>query len=353
MPDNDAKNPFSVSFGRLPAELIMRPEEYDKIITTFTGLPVTDQIYIITGLRGSGKTVLFTSVIKELKSREDWIVIQLNTYDDMSEAFYSELYYALKAYGVSVTAEFGIPEIARVSLTSNAPRRTTSSLIRELLKSAEKRQKNVLVAVDDISKSSEIKRFLKTFQGLISEDLPLYFLGTGTTENIDELQNAKDLTFLYRAPRITLKPLDMADIADRYQKTFDLEAAEAAAMSKLTKGYAFAFQALGYIYWDQMPVKELASVLPDYDRILTRAAYSKMWSELSGKDKEVCRAIAAADDDKVSSIRKIASMSPSLFSTYRMRLSEKGLIDTSAYGRITFTVPRFCEFVRDRSLLYD
>lgn len=52
---------------------------------TFTEMPVTDQIYIISGLRGTGKTVLFSSLIKDFRQMDDWIVIQLKTYDDMPE----------------------------------------------------------------------------------------------------------------------------------------------------------------------------------------------------------------------------------------------------------------------------
>lgn len=349
----EKKNPFTLSFGRPPIEYISRPDAYERIINTFTELPVTDQIFIIYGLRGTGKTVLFSTVLKTLRAMEDWIVIQLNTYDDMSESLYSELYYALKKHNVQISAEIGLPNIAKVSLSSGAPKRTVQSRIHSLLELADESGKKVLAAVDDISKNTEMKRFSKVFQAMIGDELPLYFLGTGIPENIDALQNVRDLTFLYRAPRILLKPLDLSEIAYRYQDTLEVSTAESISMAKITKGYSFAFQALGYIYWKKRPVKDIQDLMPEFDRILTSASYSKMWTELSALDRDVCRAIAATDSRKVKDIRETASMDSNLFNAYRIRLKERGMIDTDTYGEVSFTLPRFAEFVNERAVLYE
>lgn len=45
------KNPFTVSFGRPPVEYVSRAQNHDRVMNTFTEMPVTDQIYIISGLR--------------------------------------------------------------------------------------------------------------------------------------------------------------------------------------------------------------------------------------------------------------------------------------------------------------
>lgn len=354
MADGKKKNPFTISFGRPPVEYINRKSEYDRIFNTFTEKPVTDQIFIITGVRGSGKTVLFSSVLKALRSKNDWIIIQLNTYDDMVEAFYSELYYAMKSHRVKLSAEFNVPHAGiTVSVNSDAPERTVKSKIEELLRLAEGHRKNILVAVDEVSKSTEMKRFAKVFQEMIGNELPLFFLGTGIFENIEELQNVPDLTFLYRAPRIILEPLDLTEIAFRYEGTLGVSAEEANSLAKLTKGYSFAFQALGHTYWEHMPVQTLSELLPDYDRLLTTASYSKLWKEMSDLDRTVCRAIAEQDGGKVKDIRESLSMKSNLFNAYRMRLKERGIIDTNVYGRISFSLPRFAEFVTTRAALYD
>lgn len=347
------KNPFTISFGRLPAEYIARSEQVEKVITTFTQPPVTDQIFVITGIRGTGKTVLFSDITNRLNQMDDWIVIHLSTDGDMIESFYSDLFHSQKLHHFLIQAGISIPGTGiRVSVTADEPAKTDKFKIEELLRLSQKHGKNVLVAVDEVSKTSGMQKFAKLFQEMIGKNLPLYFLGTGIFENIEELQNVKDLTFLYRAPRIVLGPLDPVDITEMYQKIFDIPVLQAASMAKLTKGYCFAFQALGYSYWEQMPVKDIATVLPQYDNLLSRASYSKLWKEMSEGDRRVCRAIAVKEGDKVKEIRDEIHMDSGLFNVYRRRLKEKGLIDTNTYGKLSFTLPRFAEFVNTRADLY-
>ena len=60
-------NPFSLSFGKIPPENIERPAQTQEIVDAFTSEPINQQIAMITGVRGSGKTVLMTDIIRKLK----------------------------------------------------------------------------------------------------------------------------------------------------------------------------------------------------------------------------------------------------------------------------------------------
>lgn len=60
------------------------------------------------------------------------------------------------------------------------------------------------------------------------------------------LQNEETLTFLYRAPKIHLTPLSIGTVADNYSRTMQRPKETALEMARLTKGYPFAFQVLGY-----------------------------------------------------------------------------------------------------------
>ena len=55
-------------------------------------------------------------------------------------------------------------------------------------------------------------------------------------------------------------------------------------------------------------------------------------------------------EEKVKEIREKLDMNSGLFSVYRDRLKRKGVIDTSEYGKITLTLPRFEEFVKTRQM---
>lgn len=62
---------------------------------------------------------------------------------------------------------------------------------------------------------------------------------TGLYENIEELQNEKNLTFLYRTPKIRLTSLNINAIVKNYKTNFNLNDAQALKMTKLAKGVFF------------------------------------------------------------------------------------------------------------------
>ncbi len=118
----------------------------------------------------------------------------------------------------------------------------------------------------------------------------------------------------------------------------------------LTKGYPFAFQVLGYLYWENRDDHTIEDILPEYDQCLDEYVYSKIWSELSELDKKILLEISVSGEEKVKEIREKLDMNSGLFSVYRDRLKRKGVIDTSEYGKITLTLPRFEEFVKTRQM---
>lgn len=85
-------NPFTLTFGKKPSNYISRPSDSSLVIDSFTSDIASEQVYIITGIRGSGKTVLMTSIVKELANNDDFIIVDLNSEKDLLEGFASELY---------------------------------------------------------------------------------------------------------------------------------------------------------------------------------------------------------------------------------------------------------------------
>ena len=76
-------NPFTLSFGKKPLQYISRLTETNQILESFCAEIPSNQIYMITGVRGSGKTVMMTNIASELRKREDWIVVELNPTRDL------------------------------------------------------------------------------------------------------------------------------------------------------------------------------------------------------------------------------------------------------------------------------
>ncbi len=72
------QNPFSLSFGSKPYICIERNAVKNEIIQKITAENPISRSFVITGVRGSGKTVMLTSIIKYFEDKDDWLVIDLN-----------------------------------------------------------------------------------------------------------------------------------------------------------------------------------------------------------------------------------------------------------------------------------
>lgn len=166
-----------------------------------------------------------------------------------------------------------------------------------------------------------------------------------TNTNIYDLQNEKSITFLYRAPKIMLESLNYTAVRKKYMDIFGLDAETAEEMTSLTGGYPFAFQVLGYLFWENRDSKTIEEILPEYDQYLEEYVYGKIWSELSGTDRKIVAKMAESGEIKVKNIREYMGMKSELFSVYRERLKRKGILDTRKYGEVSFILPRFAEFV--------
>lgn len=86
------QNPFSTTFGLSSTNYILRLKESDEIIENFTASFPSNYVYMILGIRGSGKTVLLSNIAKTLDKETDWLVINLGSKENMMENLASEIY---------------------------------------------------------------------------------------------------------------------------------------------------------------------------------------------------------------------------------------------------------------------
>lgn len=340
------KNPFTLSFGRVPNEYIVRTNEEETIIDMFAEAPVTDQMYMLLGVRGSGKTVMMTNVTRRIEELEDWITIKITPVDNILDALYKILVHNKKVHQLYVEAKINIslPGI-NVSVAPKLPEQNTVQAIDDILRELSKQNIKVLVTIDEITATEQMRAFVSAFQLFVTNDRLIFFLGTALFEKFEELKDVSNLTFLYRAPKIVLTPLDKYAMATTYKRVFDYDKEQALKMALTTNGYSLAFQILGYVQWEHKDEFLSDDVLEEFDNRIADASYSKLWSELSETDRIVMRGIAKSESNVVKDIRDTIVMDTNKFNQYRKRLSERGLIDTSRRGIIEFALPRFKEFV--------
>lgn len=339
-------NPFTLSFGKKPLQYISRISQTNEIIDNFNAQEPVNQLYMLTGVRGTGKTVMMTSIANELKKDDRWIVVELNPARDLLQSLAAKLYSMpeMHSHFIQAKLDFSILGLG-ISLENAVPVTDIENAIDLMLTEIQKKHKRLLITIDEVTNCEYIRIFSSAYQILLRQGHPIFLLMTGLYENIYELQNEKSLTFLYRAPKMMLGPLNYTAIRKQYMDTFHLSMEEAEKMTGLTRGYPFAFQVLGYLYWEYRDVKPLEDILPEYDQYLEEYVYSKIWSELSELDQRVLVEMAVSGETKVKNIRARLGMKSELFSVYRERLKRKGVLDTGKYGEVSFILPRFEEFV--------
>ena len=85
------KNPFSLVFGKEPVQRISRASQMVDIQESFSDETPAQQVYMITGIRGCGKTVFMSEIANELKQDDSWVVVELSSSGDLLADFAAAL----------------------------------------------------------------------------------------------------------------------------------------------------------------------------------------------------------------------------------------------------------------------
>jgi len=343
---NMRNNPFSLNFGSEPALFIPRYDEQNRIRETFASENPSSHIFMLMGARGSGKTVLMTSVSHDICQEKNWIHIDLNSEGDLMNSLASQIYSITEEKYPRIKLNVSFNGLG-ISLEKEEKYYDIQTDIDRMLKTLDKKGIRVLITLDEASNSANIRLFTSYFQHCLREKLPVFLIMTGLFKNIRALQNNRSQTFLRRAPKIELEPLNIRRIAMQYKDIFKLDDRESDEMARLTGGYSYGFQVLGYLVFEAGKKKPDKAILSEYMLNLEECSYEKIWEELSEGERRVARAIAELPaNSTVREIREKIGIDSNNFSTYQNVLQKSGILSKeSAYGRVDFSLPFFREFV--------
>ena len=196
---------------------------------------------------------MLSSIASKLSEDKNWIVVDPGPKDNILENVASEIYETTKAKKLFVKGEFSFSfHGLTFSLKGDEPVTTVNTLLKKMLGYLKDKNKKVLITIDEIDNSDQMKTFIQAYQSLLRLKYPLYLLMTGLYENVSKLQEDKSLTFLYRAPKIRLEPLYIGSIASAYETYLNSTKETSLELAKLTKGYAYAYQVLGYLMFGKV-----------------------------------------------------------------------------------------------------
>lgn len=341
-------NPYTLVFGQPPVEMIERRAQADRIISEFVQERPANYLNLITGIRGSGKTVFLTDIAQRIGERKEWTVVNMNPQRDLLESLIMKLDSNIKLSRIFQEAEINLQAFGQSLSISGAgapPIRDPEEALIRMIRSMQRKGRRLLITLDEATNSKDIRVFASAYQLFLREGLQVFLLMTGLQAEIDRLRNAKGMTFLERAPRTVLQPLNFSAMTQKYAETLRIGEDEASRLAKATKGYSFAFQTIGYYAWENPYDPEKA--FQDAKEYLKEFAYHKIWTELSPKDREVVVAIQQSGSGEVLQIRQLLQWTSNQFNPYRDRLIKAGVIHSPQNGYVSFSLPWFGEFAEE------
>ncbi len=337
------QNPFNVTFGKEPNETISRKGEVEEIHNSLSLGLSNDEAFIISGVRGSGKTVAMTMTSDYCKKQPGWVVVDLNPEGNLLEQLASKILDAVRLKKLFLKAEFNFSfQGIGFTLSGERPVENVSSLLSNELEHLKNKGMRLLITIDEVSLSQPIREFVHEFQAFLRAKYDVYLVMTGLYQNVSSFTKQRNVTFLCRAPKIYLKPLNLMAIAHSYAKIFDLDEASSAKLAKFTKGYAYAYQLLGDILFISGDHSLSEENVRKFDETIYERSYSIIYSELTTREKAIL--FSSLEDNSNKGILKRLSISKSQLSNYKSVLSKKGILEENVKG-IVFALPRFKEFL--------
>lgn len=214
------QNPFTTTFSKTPENTYIHTDQTDEILENFVYEHPSESVYKVTGVRGSGKTVILAKVEEELRNNENkyinWLVFDVNPTRDILAQIAAML--VKEGFGPADTKITGLNISATVLGSGGGLGYTKEKsndffdigvAVETMIQAVQKKGKKILIGIDEVSKSEEMVKFASEYGRWLRAGYPVYFVCTGLYENIQELSNVKNLTFFRRAATVKTEPLNM------------------------------------------------------------------------------------------------------------------------------------------------
>ena len=351
------QNPFTTTFSKAPEYTYISTQKTDEILENFSYENPTESVYKITGVRGSGKTVILAKIEEELKNESNrekgWIVLDLNPARDMLRQIAAMLH--KEGFGKSDTKNRSVNISAMVLGTGGGLGYSAEKEdvffdigveIEKMIQQAKEKGKKILIGIDEVSKTTEMIKFASEYGRWLRANYPVYLVCTGLYENIQEVSNVKNLTFFRRATTIKTEPLNVIRMAEMYKSKLNIDGVEARSMAKITKGYAYAFQTLGALYFKKKNTESLADIISQLKAELFAYSYEKIWEEMTEADRFLVSLLTEQEEYKREEVLRLMGVQSGNYSVYRDRLIKRGIL-SARQGYISLALPYFADYMEE------
>ncbi len=129
-----------------------------------------------------------------------------------------------------------------------------------------------------------------------------------------------------RATTIKTEPLNMVRMSEMYKSKLNIDIKEAREMAKCTKGYAYAFQKLGALYFKKRSTESLEDMIPELKAELFAYSYEKIWEKMTEADRFLVSVLTGKAEYKWEEVLKLMGEQAGNYSVYRDRLIKRGIL---------------------------
>lgn len=360
------ENPFTPSFGEIPAHLAGRRQIVRDVERAFASERRRPELTtLFSGARGTGKTALL-SVLAHKAEANGWIAVGTTALPGMLEDIEIGLrrnasHLLGNASGGHITG-LEIAPLGSVTFESAAePKSNWRYRMTDMLQAVNDRGTGVLITVDEIDpKLPEMVELAAVYQHFVREDRKVALLMAGLPNNVSSLLNDKTVSFLRRAQRFNLGRIADYDVRDALIKTIRENGREPSERGldravESIEGFPFLMQLVGYRSWDVDPEQKgitddafEAGISLAKDELEDRVLEATL-RELSAED--VRFAAAMLEDEGESEIADLVERlgrSSAQVGQYRRRLIDAGVIGERGRGRVGFELPYFKEYLASK-----
>lgn len=360
-------NPFKPTAGGEPPLLIGRERvvrDFDKGLDNGVGAP--GRIMLITGAKGTGKTVMLT-VLGDKARAHKWDVIEETASDGLCERLVSELcskdsLIDKLTFAPSITIAGASVSLGEAELSPKRMPETLRKAMSARLDALEKRDAGLMISIDETQAASraDLIAIATAIQHQIREKRNVSIVFAGLPQMISDLFDDEVITFLRRARTNVLANVPIDEVNESFAQTFEdsgmsLDASLVEKAAVATAGYPYMIQLVGYYIWDAADARE-STVISKEDvdegireaRVdLDNAVCVPELHGLSKNDRAYLEAMAVSDGPSgTSEVAKRMGRSAKYAATYRKRLLDAYVIRQTDRGKVDFAVPFLREYLR-------
>lgn len=381
-------NPFSPGAGTPPPELAGRDAIFEeaRILLARVRARRAVQSFIMTGLRGVGKTVVLSEIKRmaynagvmpvaveaaEEKTLGALLVAPLKkvlfefdrmqgTKDKVKRGlvalrnFIGTLKIEIGDFGLGIEPQHGFADSGDLEYD-------LGELFSCVAEAAADKERGVIVLVDELQylPEHELSALIMAMHRMQQDSLPLAFVGAGLPILPGLAGNAKSYAErLFRFPEVGA--LSCEDSIRAIRTPFAvanvcIEESATKRIYKIAHGYPYFLQEWGYQLWnavEESPIK-VDDVERVYDKVLARldsSFFRVRMERLTKSEKEFLYAMAEVEAKesavKIADVARCLNLSVGALGPRRSSLIKKGMIYSPSHGNLAFSVPLFGDYLQ-------